>query len=115
MEYFLFQERKIGFLGKNTGCMNGLAELYTSQRRLDEAESLLTTAVDIGRRTLGDDHPWTLTSMNGLAVVYKEQGKFDDAEQLLLEAIKGRRLKLGDTHPNTLQSPNPDEPEPKRV
>ncbi|MFC1795374.1 tetratricopeptide repeat protein, partial [Planctomycetota bacterium] len=60
----------------------------------------------VSRRTLGEDHPWTLTSMYDLAIVYKEQGDYDKAEPLLHEAVEGRLLKLGDTNPHTLESIN---------
>jgi len=51
--------------------MNNLASVYASQGRNEEAEKLLSEAVEIRRRVLGEEHPDTLGSMNILAVVYE--------------------------------------------
>ncbi len=86
--------------------MNGLAELYTAQRRFDEAESILTNALESSRRTLGDDNPWTLTTLNNLATVNKKQAKYQYSEDLLIEAVEGRIQKLSRQHPDTIESLN---------
>ena len=77
-----------------------------AQRRFDEAESILMEAWESSCRTLGNDHPCTLTSLNNLATVYKEQTRYDKAEPLLLEAVEGRIDKLSMLHPQTQESMN---------
>jgi len=60
--------------------------------------------LDIGRRTLGDDHPVTLQSMHELAVLYLRQARHEEAEPLLLSAFHGREARLGPEHPDTIDS-----------
>jgi hypothetical protein len=45
-------------------------------------------------KTLGEEHPLTLTTMNNLAAVYKEKASYVEAELLLLETLKCRRKGL---------------------
>lgn len=40
-------------------CLKTLADLYTDQDRLEEAEELLIRALGILEKTLGPDHPHT--------------------------------------------------------
>jgi len=54
------------------------------------------------KRSIGDNHPDTLSSMNNLAVLYQSQGKYDEAEPLYVECLRIRREVLGDNHPDTL-------------
>ena len=46
--------------------------------------------VHVSRKTLGDDHPSTLTSINNFAELLKDQGKLEEAEPLYREALNGR-------------------------
>lgn len=41
----------------------------------------------IQKRTLGSEHPNTLTSMNSLGKTYHEQGKLSEAEELQVKAL----------------------------
>jgi tetratricopeptide (TPR) repeat protein len=80
--------------------------LKLAQRRFDKAESLFTEALEISRRTLGEDHPFKLTTVNDLATVNKEQAKYQDAEDLLIDAVEGRIQKLGRQYQDTKESLN---------
>ncbi len=73
---------------------------YLHKRGLyDEAEPLLYQALDIGKRSLGDDHPDVATRLNNLALLYKYQGRYSKAEPLFLQAIDSGKRSLGDDHP----------------
>ena len=73
---------------------------------LERAFKPLQQALEIRRRTLGDDHPDTLVSINSLGMLLMNQGKYDEAEPLIREALEARRRRLGDEHPRTLTSIN---------
>ncbi len=47
--------------------LNNLADLYYHQNRLSEAEALLTRALAIRERILGENHPDTLNTQKLLA------------------------------------------------
>jgi hypothetical protein len=47
--------------------MKDLADAYTQEGRLDDAERLLTTAVQGMRRVLGENHPDTVAAVTDLA------------------------------------------------
>jgi hypothetical protein len=50
--------------------------------RWDEAEVAIAQVLEVERRTLGADHPDTLTSMANLASTYRNQGRWEAAEEL---------------------------------
>ena len=56
------------------------------------------------RRTLGDEHPETLTSINNLGTLWQVKGDYTGAEPLYEEALPAKRRTLGDDHPSTLGS-----------
>ena len=47
--------------------------------RFEEAGALYREMLVLSRRTLGDEHPSTLTSINNLAALLVDQGKLDEA------------------------------------
>jgi len=65
--------------------MDGLAVVYESQGRYDEAVTLLQHASAGSEKRLGPDH--TLNSMRGLASLYEAQGRHDEAEVLCARDI----------------------------
>jgi hypothetical protein len=67
-------------------------------RQLDE--QLLHTR----RRTLGEDHPDTLTAAHWLAVDLSHLGKHEHARALAENTLTRRRETLGPDHPDTLKS-----------
>ena len=54
-----------------TGSLNGLALLYDSQGRYNDAEPLYLQSLDIYKRQLGNDHPDVATTLNNLALLYE--------------------------------------------
>ena len=64
-----------------------MAALRQAQGKLDEAEPLISEALEAFRATLGDRHPRTLASIANMASLLQAQGKLDEAE-LLLEELR---------------------------
>jgi tetratricopeptide (TPR) repeat protein len=83
-----------------------MANLYNSQGRYSEAESLCFQGLEIRRSQLGTDHPDTASSLNNLAGLYRSQGRYSEAEPLYLQALDIRRSQLGTDHPSTATSLN---------
>ena len=84
-----------------TGSLNGLALLYDSQGRYNDAEPLYLQSLDIRKRQLSNDHPDVATSLNNLALLYESQGKYLESENLAQQALVIYQQKLGSEHPNT--------------
>ena len=56
----------------------------------------------IFRKSLGDNHPDTLTTQENLANLFRDLGELDHAEPMLQDALEARRRTLGPDHPDTL-------------
>jgi tetratricopeptide (TPR) repeat protein len=78
--------------------------VYLAEKKYSQAESLLAQTVEIQRRTMGEEHPFTLIGMNNLAMVYKNEGKLTHAEPLLSRVLEVRKRTLGNEHPYTVSS-----------
>ena len=76
-----------------------LALLYKSQGRYSEAEPLCLQALEIGRRSLPEDHPNLVIHLNNLAELYRDQGRYSEAEPLYLQAVEIDRRSLPEDHP----------------
>jgi tetratricopeptide (TPR) repeat protein len=77
-----------------------LAGLYKSQGRYSEAEPLYLQALEIGRRSLPEDHPSLPNYLNNLAEIYRNQGRYSEAEPLYLQALEIDRRSLPEDHPS---------------
>jgi hypothetical protein len=66
--------------------MNSLANLYRSEGKSAEAETLLASVLEARRRVLGPAHPDTTSVMALLGELRLQQKKYADAEELLREA-----------------------------
>jgi tetratricopeptide (TPR) repeat protein len=86
------------------GSRDLLANLYSLQGRLDEAEKLELEVLELSKKVLGAEHPNTLRSMSTLASVFHNQTRLDEAEKLALEAMELSKKVLGAEHPDTLRS-----------
>jgi len=75
-----------------------------SDGRYDEAEKPFSQALETLKRTLGVEHPSTLTSMADLASTFLNQGQWKEAEELQVQVTKTRKRVLGQEHPDTLSS-----------
>lgn len=63
------------------GCLNGLALLYESQGRYEEAEPLYERALAIREKALGAEHPSTVATLNNLAEIYRKLGKDENCRK----------------------------------
>jgi len=96
---------KWSFLEDDTlNSMNNLANVYGDEGKYAQAEALHSQTVEIYRRVLGPDHPFTLYSLSDFAVMYQQQGKYSLAEKYAAQALAGRRHGLGREHPTTMSS-----------
>jgi Tetratricopeptide repeat len=66
-----------------------------------EAVELDEKVLEVCKRTLGVEHPDTLTSMSSLAISYRNQGRLMEAVENVLEVCKRT---LGVEHPEILES-----------
>ena len=71
-----------------------------------EAEKFQIHILDVRSRTLGEEHPDTISMMGDLASTYGSLGKYSDAEKLQLQVLDMRNRLLGEEHPNTITAIN---------
>jgi tetratricopeptide (TPR) repeat protein len=81
-------------------CLNNLAELYRRDGKYAEAESLYKKALEIAKKTIGEDHANYAIGMNNLAALYASQGKYADAEPLYMQALEIDKKTIGESHTN---------------
>jgi eukaryotic-like serine/threonine-protein kinase len=70
--------------------------LYRRQAKYAEAEPLNLKELEIGRRVLGPQHPWTTDAMASLSELWLLEHRYTETEPLLHEAL------------NTLRQSSPD-------
>lgn len=58
-------------------CMIDLAYLYTNQNRLDEAEQLCSSGLNLQEKIYTKDHPYVAYTLRILAKIYRDQKRFD--------------------------------------
>ncbi len=68
-----------------------------------QAQEHLELALKMRTRTLGAEHPDTLTSMIDLGVLYWHQGRYADAEPLYLGSLEIYKRVLSEDHPGMLR------------
>jgi len=61
---------------------------------------LYLQAIEIAKKTIGENHPGYAIGLNNLAVVYKSQGKYSEAEKLYLQALEIAKKTIGENHPD---------------
>jgi len=67
-------------------------------KRFVEAEGILGNVVDMRKRTLGQEHAYTLWAINGLSKIYRDQHCPIEAAQLLTKMLGIVPRTLGDEH-----------------
>ena len=60
--------------------------------------------LDGREKTLGKDHPSTLTTVNSMAGVFESRGEYGKALEWFQRALDGREKTLGKDHPLTLNT-----------
>jgi len=68
-------------------CMIDLAYLYFNQNRLDEAEQLCITGLNLQEKIYTKDHPYVAYTLRTLGAIYRDQGKFAQARATINKAI----------------------------
>jgi tetratricopeptide (TPR) repeat protein len=81
-----------------------LATLYHQMDCPEDSAKLYTRALIAYERTLGCDHPDTLSTLNNLGVLLKALDKPQSAERVFRRALDGRLAALGEAHPDTLHT-----------
>ncbi len=69
---------------------------------MDEEEAMYRRQIAEREKTLGSDHPGTLTSANNLALALYRLGKFKEAEEADRRALEGRERVTWEEDPDTL-------------
>ncbi|MBD2215779.1 tetratricopeptide repeat protein [Calothrix sp. FACHB-1219] len=99
-------QKELGLEKDLATSLNNLALLYKSQGKYSQAEPLLIQALELRRRSLGEEHPDFASSLNNLAELYGSQGKYSQAEPLFIQSLELRRRSLGEEHPDVANSLN---------
>ncbi|WP_396133445.1 tetratricopeptide repeat protein [Acaryochloris sp. 'Moss Beach'] len=69
-------------------------------------KKLFIKTLEIGKKCLGNRHPWIATNISNLASCYKSQNKIDQAESLYSEALTLYRKLLDESHPSLTEALN---------
>ncbi|KAL9606787.1 MAG: hypothetical protein Q9179_000077 [Wetmoreana sp. 5 TL-2023] len=83
---------------------SNFALVYSEVGRWQDALQLTERVVEVYQRSLGEEHPDTLSSMNNLANRYSEAGRRQEALQLTERVVEVRKRGLDEEHPDTLSS-----------
>ena len=83
-----------------------IGNTYSDLGLLAEAQRQLERAIELNRKTLGDEAAETLHSLNDLAELYWTQAKYADAAPLWNKLLQSQRRALGEEHPDTLRTVN---------
>lgn len=83
---------------ETTGAQNLLGDILTRTGELEEAEKLLIRALEIRKRTLGENQLQVADVCLNLGTVYKEMGNLEEAEKQVKEALRIRKLGLSEDH-----------------
>jgi hypothetical protein len=76
--------------------------LLMEQGYYSEAEKFQIQLLDARSRTLGEEHPATISAMSSIAITYKSLGKYADAEKLQIKVLDLINRLLGEEHPSTI-------------
>ena len=77
---------------------------YSGMGRYEEAQPLLTEALEVARLRWGPKAEWTLVYTMILADLYRATGQYEEAEQLLEATLETTRQKWGTQHRTTLRA-----------
>ena len=79
--------------------LNNLGNIYRATGDYDRAREFHERALDIRRKTLGEEHPDVAQSLNNLATVYQNIGDYERARELYQRAVDILQKTLGEQHP----------------
>jgi tetratricopeptide (TPR) repeat protein len=72
--------------------------LYSDQGKIDEAEALYRTALEIQQKALGAEHLDVARTLNNLAGVCQMRRQYREAEDLYFRVLAIQESKLGKEH-----------------
>ena len=78
--------------------------VYLHRAQFQEASALLTAVAEIQEKTLGPEHPDTVTTKANLALTKRYLRQLKEAEELEVDILNISRRTLGPEHPDTLVS-----------
>ncbi len=81
--------------------LNGLAQLYISKEKFNEARPLLERALGIYQGAYGNGNVLTVNTKASLAFVFSQTNDFDQAAKLYREALSNAQESLG---PNSIET-----------
>ena len=81
-----------------------LGRIHGHHGQYDKAMEWLRRVLGGMEKTLGDDHPDTLTTVHDLAYLFRAQGQYNKALEWYGRALSGRERVLGVDHPDTLST-----------
>ena len=85
---------------------NSLAICYDHLGNYEKAIEIGTQALEIYKRTLGEEHPDYALSLNNLALYYSHHSNYEKAIELGTQALEISKKALGEEHPNYATSLN---------
>ncbi len=108
LEGTLAAARRMGKTNDASGfdSANMLAYIMIQQGKSAGGEKLLRETIDSEQRTLGPEHPTTLTGKRFLAFALQSQGQYDEADKIQRAVLDAMRRILGREHIETLLATN---------
>jgi tetratricopeptide (TPR) repeat protein len=88
---------------KTIGAMYSIGYSFHACGRLKEAQEIQEKVLEVRKRTLGEEHPYTLVAMLNLAITYKRLGgRLEEVQELEEKVVEVRKHTLREEHPDTL-------------
>ena len=84
--------------------LNNLAGVLGREGRDAEALPLYKEALELRRKTLGNEHPATMQTLNNLGVYYIDHRDYASAEKAMREVLSVRLKLLGPDHPDVAKA-----------
>ena len=86
--------------------LNQQVDQLIQQGKYREAIPVAEKAVEVAKRTWGQEHPETAEALSNLGLLFQIMGDYAKAEPLFKEALRIQQKVLGPEHPDTAQSLN---------
>ena len=81
-----------------------LGAIYEKLGKLDQADSLLKSALDQRRKLFGSDHPAIAESLVALGLLRSDQARLDEAERLVRDGLEMTRRTQPSGHPSVARA-----------
>jgi eukaryotic-like serine/threonine-protein kinase len=81
-----------------------LGEIYQKLGKLDQADSLMRSALDERKSIFGDDSRQVAESLVALGLLRADQAKLDDAERLVRQGLEMSKRHLPPNHPDVAKA-----------